>query len=98
MPLPGGSPEPTCRTTYPFPEAGKPLRPHPTAFDVEKTAREALGLPPYAPFASEDEWEVTEFIIESNLSQRDTERLLRVQVNVDRPSCMLFLPACYRRK
>ncbi len=66
--------------TYPFPHAGSPLAQHPTVFEVEKEAREQLGLPPHAPFAGPDEWEVAEFIVESDMSQRDTDRFLRTRM------------------
>lgn len=59
------------------PQPGRAYLQHPTVFEVEKNARDAAGLPSHAPFASRGEWELTEIIIDSGLSQRYTDSLLR---------------------
>ncbi len=59
------------------PTSGHKYYRFPTPFEVQKTYRDALGLPPQWPFASEEEWEVAEFMIESGLTQGEMDRLLK---------------------
>lgn len=50
---------------------------HPTVFDVHCDAQKIAGLPAWAPFSSAEEWEFAEWVIESGISQRDTDKLLK---------------------
>lgn len=68
---------PNSQPSQPIPEPGKPLYAHPTVFEVEKHVREAAGLPPHAPFASRGEWELTEILIKSGISQGYADKLLK---------------------
>ncbi|OBZ77534.1 hypothetical protein A0H81_01917, partial [Grifola frondosa] len=63
------------RKTYP--DAGKPLREHPTIFEMRKAVQKQEGLPPWAPFVSKEEWEFAEWIIASGISQDETDKLLK---------------------
>lgn len=75
----------------PFPLAGKPHHPHPTTFSVHKQARDTAGLPPHAPFASRGEWELAELIVESELTQRDTDRLLKTDMVSERTNKLFMI-------
>lgn len=69
--------------TTPAPEqrkSGHPYYRYPTPFEVQKAYRDALRLPPHAPFASEEEWELAEFVVESGLTQGETDRLLKTRM------------------
>ncbi|KAI0701572.1 hypothetical protein C8T65DRAFT_556968, partial [Cerioporus squamosus] len=59
-------------------------------FEVQKAYRDALGLPAHAPFTSEAEWEMAEFVIESGLTQGETDRLLKTRM------VRSFTPSAYR--
>ncbi|KAI1781759.1 hypothetical protein LXA43DRAFT_907812 [Ganoderma leucocontextum] len=62
------------------PTPGKGLYRHPTVFEVEKMARDAAGLPPHAPCASRGEWEFTKWIVDSGISQEQTDKLLKTDM------------------
>ncbi|KAG8985278.1 hypothetical protein FRB94_003874, partial [Tulasnella sp. JGI-2019a] len=69
--------DPPFRTTH-FPHAaGTPYQHHPTSFELKHTVDRAAGLPLWHPFASQAEWEFTEWIIKSDISQCDTDKLLK---------------------
>lgn len=63
-------------TVYP----GMPLYASPTVFEVQKEARDRAGLPPHAPFASLAEWQLTEIVIKSGISQGYRDRLLKSEM------------------
>ena len=67
----------TAGRTYLFPQAGKAMWRQPTLYEAHKNARDAAGLPDHAPFASVGEWELTQILIESGISQRSTDRILK---------------------
>ena len=67
----------TAGRTYLFPQAGKVMWNQPTLYEAHKNAREEAGLPAHAPFASAGEWELTQILVESGISQRSTDRILK---------------------
>lgn len=73
------SPEPRRAEQTAPSEGSKPGQPYgmqPTAFDAFKMAQQSAGQPPWYPFASFKEWSLAEWVVESGISQGDTERLL----------------------
>ncbi|KAI8977704.1 hypothetical protein BD414DRAFT_580162 [Trametes punicea] len=58
--------------------AGLRYAPHPTAFELRRAAQIAQDLSPWHPFASQEEWEVVKWIIDSNLSQGSTDKFLKL--------------------
>ncbi|TFK90236.1 hypothetical protein K466DRAFT_485132, partial [Polyporus arcularius HHB13444] len=94
----GGDPSqataPTDGTAQPEePTSGHKYYRYPTVFEVQKAYRDALGLPAHAPFASEAEWEMAEFVIESGLTQGETDRLLKTRMY---SHCRSTAPQAYR--
>lgn len=68
------------KVVHPFPDAGTAHGQHPTTFQAHKRARDEAGLPSHAPFASRGEWELAELVVESGITQRDTDRLLKTDM------------------
>ncbi|CDO74667.1 hypothetical protein BN946_scf184828.g7 [Trametes cinnabarina] len=61
-------------------EAGHKYERRETPFEAAKAERDSVGVPPYAPFSSEDEWELAEFLVESGLSQNDISKFLKTKL------------------
>lgn len=60
-----------------IPGAGEDHGAHPTVFELRRFGQIVKNQPIWHPFASRDEWELCEWIIESNLTQRATDRFLK---------------------
>ncbi|CDO75849.1 hypothetical protein BN946_scf184346.g10 [Trametes cinnabarina] len=81
-------------STWPvFPDAGRKYDRCPTAFETVKAQQEAQGLSMYAPFTSEEEWEMAEFIVESGMSHNDINRMLNTKLFA---RCRASAPQDYR--
>lgn len=52
--------------------------PHPTSFELRRAAQCVANLPPCAPFASLEEWELARWITDSNISQGQTEKFMQL--------------------
>lgn len=58
--------------------AGLRSAPHPTSFELRRAAQCIANLPPCAPFASLEEWELARWLIDSNISQGQTEKFMQL--------------------
>ncbi|KAH9949208.1 hypothetical protein B0H21DRAFT_688850 [Amylocystis lapponica] len=70
----------TKTSNVPFPSAGRPYQHHPTVFEAYQKAQQDARQPPWAPFISAAEWELAEWVVESGVSQRDTDKLLKTKM------------------
>ncbi|KDQ49790.1 hypothetical protein JAAARDRAFT_142922 [Jaapia argillacea MUCL 33604] len=57
--------------------AGYKFCPYPTFFKIQHADQVLKKQAPWAPFAGEEEWEFSQWIIGSGISQRETDRLLK---------------------
>lgn len=68
------------RWTEPFPfPAGTILGRAPTRFEAVRAEQTASGDAPWAPFESEDEWELVRWMMQSGISQKQTDKFLKLK-------------------
>lgn len=67
----------TTRYAYPRP-AGTPLRPCKTDFEKFHQQQQEKNVPIHAPYASMEEWNLTDWILRSGISQCATDELLKL--------------------
>ena len=66
------------------PPAGKPVRPDPvnarSDFEQLKERQDSLGEEPWAPYSSIEDWDYARWIMESGLSQRQINSMLKLDI------------------
>ena len=83
------------RYTYEYPrEVATALRSGQTRFECMREQQEAEGLDDFAPFASEDEWGMAEWLMK-NVGQNKTEEFLKLPM-VSTVYCSTKGPITYR--
>ena len=71
-----------CVKDYPWP-AGTPIVERgrvQTAFEKIHSQKNMAGEAPWAPFASEEEWELAEWLMNAGISQKQMDRFLKLPI------------------
>jgi hypothetical protein len=66
-----------------FRGAGKTYGKAPTQFERYKAKQDELGLPPWAPYKDEEEWELAHWLLKNRVTQKAIEAYLRLKIVSD---------------